>query len=135
MENDLAKIALSCHFALDLLCYRKRCLPPAHGVPYVSVAPLPASRRRVWRVATTLCFTFQNLLLLVHFSLVYVRIHCSKNGHHLSQWHHSVFLPGHDLRSYLIPEKAASVKCFDAFIVVRHGGNVHRDVYRNLFLR
>ena len=62
------------------------------------------------------------------------------NGHHLSQW------PGHDLRSYLLPEKAASVKCLDAvlgkvhlpcwrFIVVRHDGNVHRDVYSVLFLR
>ena len=83
VEIDLAKIALSCHFALDLRCTRKRCLPlhddalgtTAHGVPYVSVAPLPPSRRRVWRVATTLCFTCFYLLLLVHFSLVYVRIH------------------------------------------------------------
>ena len=48
--------------------------------------------------------------------------------------------PGHVLRSYLLPEKAASVMCFDAvlgkfylpywcFIVVRHGGNVHRGVF------
>ena len=52
--------------------------------------------------------------------------------------------PGHDLRSYLKPENAASVKCLDAvsgkanlpswcFIVVRHDGNVHRDVYSILF--
>ena len=69
VEIDLAKFALSCHFALDLYVTRKRCLPlhddtlgtTAHGVPYVSVA--------------TLCFSFLYLLLLVHFSLVYVRIH------------------------------------------------------------
>ena len=47
--------------------------------------------------------------------------------------------PRHDLRSYLLPEKTASVMCLDAvlgkvhlpcwrFIVVRHGGNVHRYV-------
>ena len=70
-----------------------------------------------------------------------------KNGHHLSQGRHPVFLrPGHDLKSYLVPEKAASVMCLDAvlgkvhlpcwrFIVVRHGGNVRRDVYSILFLR
>ena len=54
----------------------------------------------------------------------------------LSQWHHSVFLrPVHDLKSYLVPEKDASVKCLDAvlgkvhlpcwsFIVVRNGPGV-----------
>ena len=44
-------------------------------LPYVSLAPVPSLRGRVWRVATTLCFTFLYLLLLVHFSLVYFRIH------------------------------------------------------------
>ena len=61
---------------------------------------------------------------------------------------HSVFLrPGHDLRSYLKPEKASSGKRFIAdlgevhlpcwrFNVVRHGCNVHRhDVFCFLFLR
>ena len=59
----------------------------AHGVPYDSVAPLPPSRRCVWRVATTLWFTFLYFLSLVHFSLVYFRIHTI------------FFRPGHDLRS------------------------------------
>ena len=76
VEMDLAKIARSCHVT------RTRCLPlhddaldtTAHAVPYVSVAPLPSLRGRVWRVATTLCFTFLYLLLLVLFPLVYVRI-------------------------------------------------------------
>ena len=60
---------------------------------------------------------------------------------------HSVFLrPGHDLRSSFLLEKAVSEKCFIAvlgevhlhcwsFIVVRHGGHVHRDVFCFLFLR
>ena len=52
-----------------------RWTPLTHGVPYVPVAPLPSLRGRVWRVATTLCFTFLYLLLLVHFYLVYVHIH------------------------------------------------------------
>ena len=59
-----------------------------------------------------------------------------KNGLCLSQWHHSVFLwPVLGLKSYLVPEKDASVKCLDAvlgkvhvpcwsFIVVRNGPGV-----------
>ena len=46
-----------------------------HGVSFDSVAPLPPSRRCVWRVAATLWFTFIYFLLLVLFSLVYFRIH------------------------------------------------------------
>ena len=75
------------HFVVTLLLTyfvtRKRCLPlhddaldtTAYEVPYVLVAPLPSLRGRVWRVATTLCLTFLYPLLLVHFSLVYVRNH------------------------------------------------------------
>ena len=49
-----------------------------------------------------------------------------KNGHHVSQERHSVFLwPGHDLKSYLIPEKAASVLCLDAVL-----GKVHLPCWR-----
>ena len=70
-----------------------------------------------------------------------------KNGHHLPQGRHCVFLrPGHDLRSYLLPENATSVKHIDAvlgkvnlpswcFIVLRHGGHAHRRVYCLLLLR
>ena len=150
------------HFLVTLLLIyyvtRKRCLPlhdvalgtTAHEVPYVFVAPLPPSRGRVWRVATNLCFTFLYLLLLVQFPPVYLTVSicgCGEDGHHLSQGRHSMFLrPGHDPMSYLLPEKAASVRCLDAvlgqchlpcwrLIVMRHGGNVHRDVYCLLFLR
>ena len=60
---------------------------------------------------------------------------------------HSLFLrPGHDLRSSFLPEKAVSEKRFVAvlgeihlhswsFIIVRHGGHVHRDVFCFLFTR
>ena len=58
---------------------------------------------------------------------------------------HSLFLrPGHDLRSSFLHEKAVSERRFFAvlgkvhlsywsFIVVRHGGHVHRDVFCFLF--
>ena len=46
------------------------------------------------RVATIFCFTFLYLLLLVHFlSCISVSTcGCGKNGHHLSQGRHSMFL-------------------------------------------
>ena len=49
-----------------------------------------------------------------------------KNGHHLSQEGHSEFLrPGHHLKSYIKPEKAASVMCLDAVL-----GKVHLPCWR-----
>ena len=45
-----------------------------HGVRHDPMAPLLPSRRCVWRVAITLCFTFLYLLLLVLFSPVYFGI-------------------------------------------------------------
>ena len=57
VEIDLAKIALSCHFVLDLLCYKEAVLASArciwHHCPWCStfsLAPLPPSRGRAWRV-------------------------------------------------------------------------------------
>ena len=45
-----------------------------HGVHHDPLAPLPPSRRCVWRVAIALCFTFLYLLLLVLSSPVYFGI-------------------------------------------------------------
>ena len=115
----------------------------------ISVAPSPSLRGCVWRVATTLCFTFLYLLLAgALFSRVFpypfvavvrtVTI-CHKGDTlcSLGQARPQVFL---------IPEKAASVKRLDAvlgnvnppswcFIVVRHGGNAHRGAFCLLPLR
>ena len=117
VEKDLAKIALFCHFPRDLLCYKEG-LPlhddamgtTAHGVPYVSVAPLATlassclARRCKISVPRFLTFScWCNFLSCISISI------CGfgKNGHHLSQGRHAVFLrPGHDLRSYLPPEKS-----------------------------
>ena len=44
-ENDLAKVALSCHFALDLLCYKEGTYDSTWGLSMecicYGVAPLP----------------------------------------------------------------------------------------------
>ena len=60
---------------------------------------------------------------------------------------HSLFLPpGHDFRPFFVPEmlrrRSASLPFLGEFhlpcwrfIVVRHGGNVHWDVFSFLFLR
>ena len=68
VEIDLAKIALSCHFALDLLCY-KRCLCTIHG------APLPMEFLMfLWhhchpRVVSVLCLA-RRYTFLCHISLL-----------------------------------------------------------------
>ena len=79
VEIDLAKIALSCHVALDFLCKKEEVLAferkyIGHRGQFefsVSVAPLPSLRDRVWRVATTLCFTFYFLLLMLFSSCAF----------------------------------------------------------------
>ena len=65
---------------------------------------------------------------------------------HIPRRHFMFLRPVHDLRSSTLPEKAVSEKRFIAilgevhlhcwsFIVVRHGGHVHRDVFCCLFTR
>ena len=71
--------------------------------------------------------------------------HCStiilKDAPYSANLHSVFFRPEHDLRSYLLHGKVPSVVCLDAvlgkvhlsywrFVVVRHGGNVCKDVYR-----
>ena len=53
-----------------------------HGVQHDLMALLPPSRRCVWRIASTLCFTFLYLLLLVLSSPVYFGVLniCHKDG-------------------------------------------------------
>ena len=108
---------------------------------HFSVATLPPSRGRVWRVAAALCFTFLYLPSLVLSSPAYIGVLaiCHKGDTLCSSGQGTTLgLP--------FPEKAASVKRLYAvlgkvnlpcwcFIVVRHGGNVHRSVCCLLLLR
>ena len=156
VEIDLAKISLSCHFALDLQCYKSRCLLLHNGAlgtcPWSSlcfcgtIATFASSclARRCKSLFHVSLFSLAGAISSRVFPYPYVALVRTVT---ICQGRHAVFLrPGHVLRSYLLPEKAASVMCFDAvlgkfylpywcFIVVRHGGNVRRGVFFFLFLR